>query len=156
MGRTQTPETLKLIKSTRRKDRKKKHVSDDVIWDSPIELTPEEITRRDQIATYLKEKNAFKSIHSTGLSMLVKCESIMAMSANQIKNETDLIQYFPNGTSNISPAMTALKQSLSGFMNLAEQFGATPKASQSISALNDGQMKLEFPGMQESPIRQAR
>lgn len=146
MGRRTLPNHLKVVKGTARKSRMRKpRKSVEKVWATPIELSEAELLRVKQYSEYLQDVGAFKSFHSTALCALVKSESIMAIAANQIKDEGDIIQVFSNGTTNISSALVAFNKGLSAYMQLASDFGATPRSSQSIAAMNDGQTAIAFP-----------
>jgi len=155
MARTPIDPKIKHIRGTNKKSREKKSTSDVVAWDSPIELSEEEQRRFDRYKDYFIEKKAFKSIHSTALAVVVRQETIMGLASNKIQSEDDLIQKFANGVTQISPQLAAFNKALTGFGQLSGEFGLTPKSSQTIAALNDGQMAIDFPD-QKIPLRQAR
>jgi phage terminase small subunit len=130
----------------------KKIEKDDQAWSTPIELTPDEQQRFNRMREYLVEKKAWKPLFSDMLAAYIRTASIFALSANNIKKSDDLLQYFRNGTYNISPELSAYFKSIEKLTSIATEFGATPRSSKVIET---GQQLGLFDDL-PSPFRATR
>lgn len=98
----------------------------------------------DIVINYLNERGLIESVDVITVTMLAKSLAIYIAVARHVHGFSDAIQIYPNGTSNVSGAFTALSKAQDQVLKLSAKLGLSPMdrsrilgAAASASSAND-------------------
>jgi P27 family predicted phage terminase small subunit len=78
------------------------------------------------VIDHLSESGLLESIDVVTITMLAKNLSMFVMISREIQTVDDIIQYYENGTSNVSGKMTALSKVQGEVQKLSAKLGLSP------------------------------
>lgn len=78
------------------------------------------------VIDYLDERGLIESVDVITVTMLAKSLALYIAAARQVHGIDDMIQVYPNGTSNVSGAFTALSKAQDQVMKLSAKLGLSP------------------------------
>lgn len=92
------------------------------------------------VIEYLDERGLIESVDVITVTMLAKSLALYIAAARQVHGIDDMIQVYPNGTSNVSGAFTALSKAQDQVMKLSAKLGLSPMDRTRIlgAAVNGG------------------
>lgn len=92
------------------------------------------------VVEYLDERGLIESVDVITVTMLAKSLALYIAAARQVHGIEDMIQVYPNGTSNVSGAFTALSKAQDQVMKLSAKLGLSPMDRTRIlgAAVNGG------------------
>lgn len=80
----------------------------------------------DIVINYLNERGLIESVDVITVTMLAKSLAIYIAVARHVHGFSDAIQIYPNGTSNVSGAFTALSKAQDQVLKLSAKLGLSP------------------------------
>ena len=80
----------------------------------------------DIVVHYLSERGLIESVDVITITMLAKSLALYVEVARQIHGHRDVIQEYPNGTSNVSGIFTALTKTQEQVLKLSAKLGLSP------------------------------
>ena len=121
-------------------------VSESIKPDGETALTPIFNLDKDgdrlftMVIEYLDERGLIESVDVITVTMLAKSLALYIAAARQVHGIDDMIQVYPNGTSNVSGAFTALSKAQDQVMKLSAKLGLSPMDRSRIlgAAVNGG------------------
>ena len=78
------------------------------------------------VIDYLEERGLIESVDVITVTMLAKSLALYIAAARQVHGIDDMIQVYPNGTSNVSGSFTALSKAQDQVMKLSAKLGLSP------------------------------
>mgnify|MGYP003938265889 CR=1 FL=1 len=78
------------------------------------------------VVDYLEDRGLIESVDVITVTMLAKSLALYIAAARQVQGVDDMIQVYPNGTSNVSGAFTALSKAQDQVMKLSAKLGLSP------------------------------
>tara|TARA_R100000951_G_scaffold23002_2_gene19059 strand:- start:998 stop:1480 length:483 start_codon:yes stop_codon:yes gene_type:complete len=78
------------------------------------------------VVDYLTERGLIESVDVITITMLAKSLALYIAVARQVHGHEDVIQIYPNGTSNVSGTFTALSKTQDQVLKLSAKLGLSP------------------------------
>jgi len=78
------------------------------------------------VIDYLEDRGLIESVDVITVTMLAKSLALYIAAARQVHGIDDMIQVYPNGTSNVSGSFTALSKAQDQVMKLSAKLGLSP------------------------------
>jgi phage terminase small subunit len=96
------------------------------------------------VIEYLDERGLIESVDVITVTMLAKSLALYIAAARQVHGIDDMIQVYPNGTSNVSVAFTALSKAQDQVMKLSAKLGLSPMdRTRILGAVVNGGMAVD-------------
>jgi phage terminase small subunit len=96
------------------------------------------------VIEYLDERGLIESVDVITVTMLAKSLALYIAAARQVHGIDDMIQVYPNGTSNVSGAFTALSKAQDQVMKLSAKLGLSPMdRTRILGAVVNGGMAVD-------------
>jgi P27 family predicted phage terminase small subunit len=80
----------------------------------------------DMVLSYLNDTGLLESVDVVTITMLAKNLSMFIMLSREIQTLDDIVQYYENGSSNVSGKMTALSKVQGEVQKLSAKLGLSP------------------------------
>jgi len=80
----------------------------------------------DIVVQYLSDRGLIESVDVITITMLAKSLALYVAVARQVHGHEDVIQVYPNGTSNVSGLFTALSKTQDQVLKLSAKLGLSP------------------------------
>ena len=96
------------------------------------------------VIDYLDDRGLIESVDVITVTMLAKSLALYIAAARQVHGIDDMIQVYPNGTSNVSGAFTALAKAQDQVMKLSAKLGLSPMdRTRILGAVVNGGMAVD-------------
>ena len=96
------------------------------------------------VIDYLDDRGLIESVDVITVTMLAKSLALYIAAARQVHGIDDMIQVYPNGTSNVSGAFTALSKAQDQVMKLSAKLGLSPMdRTRILGAVVNGGMAVD-------------